>query len=173
VYRGDRSAVIRAKENALAKKTTHSRKAHVKAHVRPIKVPEIPQPGMVLLSKFNRKELDEFKKVIMSRRNDILDNLNGRDDTLKQTQKEASGDISGYTYHMADVATDNYDREFSLGIASNERQLLYEFDDALKKIEEKTYGRCEDCKSMITKTRLKAVPYTRHCLACQEKREKK
>lgn len=123
--------------------------------------------------KFNKKELEEFKNLIIGRRNEILEDLDDRDDTLKQTQKDASGDISGYTYHMADVATDNYDREFSLGIASNERQLLYELDDALKRIEEGVYGLCEDCKAMISKTRLKAIPYTRHCLTCQEKREKK
>ncbi|MDD4953790.1 MAG: TraR/DksA family transcriptional regulator, partial [Candidatus Omnitrophica bacterium] len=84
-----------------------------------------------------------------------------------------SGDISGYTYHMADVATDNYDREFSLGIASNERKMIYELDDALKKIDEGAFGICEDCKSPIAKNRLKAVPYARLCLKCQEKREKK
>jgi len=95
------------------------------------------------------------------------------EDTLKKSQKDASGDISGYTYHMADVATDNYDREFSLGLASNERKLLYELEDALKKIEEGTFGICEECKCSIAKTRLKAVPYARFCVKCQEKREKR
>jgi RNA polymerase-binding protein DksA len=130
----------------------------VEAAVQPVK------------SKWNRKELEEFRKRIVARKDDILDTL-GKDDTLKQTQKEASGDISGYTFHMADVATDNYDREFSLGLASNERELLYELVDALKRIEDGSYGLCEDCKGVITKTRLKAIPYTRHCLKCQEKRE--
>ena len=95
------------------------------------------------------------------------------EETLKKSQKDAAGDISGYTFHMADVATDTYDREFSLGIASNERQMLYELDDALKRIEEGSFGICEDCKNPIAKTRLKAVPHARLCLACQEKREKK
>ena len=74
---------------------------------------------------------------------------------------------------MADVATDTYDREFSLGLASNERKLIYEFDDALKRIEEGTFGVCEDCKSLIAKNRLKAVPYARLCVKCQEKKEKR
>jgi len=102
---------------------------------------------------------------------DDIDHIS--EDTLKKSQKDASGDISGYTFHMADVATDTYDREFSLGIASNERQLIYELDDALKRIEEGTFGACEDCKSLIAKTRLKAIPYARLCLSCQQKREKK
>jgi len=95
------------------------------------------------------------------------------DDTLKKSQKDAAGDISGYTYHMADVATDTYDREFSLGLASSERELLYELEDALKKIEEGSFGICEQCKSLITKTRLKAIPQARLCVKCQEKKEKR
>ena len=72
-----------------------------------------------------------------------------------------------------DVATDTYDREFSVGLASNERQSLYELSDALKKIEDGTYGFCESCKSLIAKNRLKAVPYARMCVKCQEKKEKR
>ena len=71
------------------------------------------------------------------------------------------------------VATDTYDREFSLGLASNDRELLYELDDAMKKIEEGTFGICEECKSVISQTRLKAVPYARLCVKCQEKKEKR
>ena len=124
--------------------------------------------------KLSKKELNEFKKLVLKRKEEILDEIKHiTEDTLKKSQKEASGDISGYTYHMADVATDTYDREFSLGLASNERKFIYELDDALKKIEDGTFGICEECKSPIAKTRLKAVPYARLCLKCQEKREKK
>lgn len=125
-------------------------------------------------AKFNKKELAEFKKVILKEKEKALDEIKHiSEDTLKKSQKDASGDISGYTYHMADVATDAYDREFSLGLASNERELLYEFEDALKRIEDGTFGACEDCKSLITKIRLKAVPYARLCVKCQEKKERR
>jgi RNA polymerase-binding protein DksA len=125
-------------------------------------------------NKLNKKELAEFRKIVLKRKEEILEEIKHiSEDTLKKSQKDASGDISGYTYHMADMATDTYDREFSLGLASNERKLLYELDDALKKIEDGTFGICEECKSLITKTRLKAVPYARLCVKCQEKREKK
>ena len=124
--------------------------------------------------KLNKKELNEFKKLVIKKKDAALDEIKHiSEDTLKKSQKEASGDISGYTYHMADVATDTYDREFSLGLASNERTFIYELDDALKKIEDGTYGVCEDCKAPISKTRLKAVPYARLCIKCQEKKEKK
>lgn len=124
--------------------------------------------------KLTKKELLEFKKLILKRKDEILDEIKHiSEDTLKKSQKEASGDISGYTYHMADVATDTYDREFSLGLASNERKVIYELDDSLKKIEEGTFGICEDCKNIIAKVRLKAVPYARLCVKCQEKKEKR
>lgn len=124
--------------------------------------------------KFSKKELTEFKKIILKRKEEALDDIKHiSDDTLKKSQKEASGDISGYTYHMADVATDSYDREFSLGIASDERKMIYELDDALKRIEDGTFGICEDCKSAIAKGRLKAVITARLCVKCKEKREKK
>ncbi len=124
-------------------------------------------------NKLNKKELGEYKKLINKRKDEIFDSLNRvSQDTLKKSQKDASGDISGYSYHMADVATDNYDREFSLGLASNERKFLYELDDALKRIEDGSFGICEECKSVLTKVRLKAIPYARLCLDCQQKREK-
>jgi RNA polymerase-binding protein DksA len=127
-----------------------------------------------LKKKFNKKELTDFRKFILKRKDEILDSINHiSEETLKKSQKDASGDISGYSYHMADVATDTYDREFSLGLASNDRELLYELDDAMKRIDEGTFGVCEDCKSVIAKTRLKVIPYARFCIKCQEKNEKK
>lgn len=125
-------------------------------------------------NKLNKKELTGFRKLILKKKEEILDEIRHiSEDTLKKSQKEASGDISGYSFHMADVATDTYDREFSLGLVTNERQVLYEIDDAFKRIDDGTYGICEDCASLIAKTRLKAVPYARLCVKCQEKKEKR
>lgn len=124
--------------------------------------------------KFSKKELADFKKIVLKKKEEVLADIKHiSEDTLKKSQKDASGDISGYTYHMADVATDTYDREFSMGIASDERKVIYELDDALKKIEDGAFGTCEDCKNLIAKNRLKAVPHARLCIKCQEKREKK
>lgn len=124
--------------------------------------------------KYSKKELLDFKKLILKRKEEVLERIKHiSEDTLRKSQKDASGDISGYTYHMADVATDTYDREFSLGLASCERDLLYELEDASKKIDEGTFGICEECKTLISKTRLKAVPHARLCIKCQEKKDKK
>jgi DnaK suppressor protein len=128
----------------------------------------------VLRKKLTKKELNDFKKLIIKSKDKALDEIKHiSEDTLKKSQKDAAGDISGYTYHMADVASDSYDREFSLGLASNERESLYELDDALKKIEDGTFGTCEECKSPISKTRLKAVPFAKLCVKCQERKEKR
>jgi len=125
-------------------------------------------------NKFSKQDLKDFKKIVLKKKEEILDELKHiSDDTLRKSQKEASGDISGYTYHMADVATDNYDREFSLGLASKERKTIYELDDALKRIEDGSFGICDDCKKSITKIRLKAIPSARLCIKCQQKKEKR
>jgi len=124
--------------------------------------------------KYIKKDLTAFKKIVLKKKEEVLDEIKHiSDDTLRKSQKEASGDISGYSYHMADVATDTYDREFSLSLASSGRELLYELDDALKRIDEGIFGICEGCDLVITKIRLKAVPSARFCIKCQEKEEKK
>jgi RNA polymerase-binding transcription factor DksA len=72
---------------------------------------------------------------------------------------------------MADVATDMYDREFNLGLASNERELLQRVDAALKRIEDGSYGICLKSKKPIPQARLKAIPYAEYTVAAQEELE--
>lgn len=125
-------------------------------------------------NKLSKKNLEHFRKLILKRKDELVEGIkHSLEETLKKSPREAAGDISGYALHMADLATDTYDREFSLGLASNERKLLYEIDEALKKIEEGSFGICEECKSPISVTRLKAIPYSRLCLKCQEAKEKR
>jgi RNA polymerase-binding protein DksA len=121
-----------------------------------------------------KADLSAFKKLILKKKEDIIDHIREiSEETVKKSQKDASGDISSYTYHMADVATDNYDREFSMGRVSEDREFLFELDDALKRIEDGSFGICEDCGALVSKTRLKAVPSARLCIKCQEKKDKK
>ncbi len=151
-----------------------SRKMNIKKESYRDPEPTRKKSGNSGKKKFNKKESAEFKKIILRKKEEILEGIKHiSDDTLKKSQKDAAGDISGYTYHMADVATDTYDREFSLGLASSGREILYELDDAMKKIEEGSFGICESCHSLIAKTRLKAVPSARLCVKCQEKKEKR
>jgi len=118
--------------------------------------------------KLGKRQLKEYREMLLKEKERITGEIQHiTKDTLNKSQRDASGDISGYTYHMADVATDSYDREFSLGLANNEREILYEINEALKKIEDGSYGNCLECAKSITKKRLKAVPYTKFCIKCQ------
>ena len=119
-------------------------------------------------------ELDKYKKLLLKKKEEILQAVKHiEQDTLSRSQREASGDLSGYSLHMADTATDSYDREFSLGLASNAQQILYEIDEALKRVKEKGFGNCLLCDKPIPKKRLKVIPYASLCIACQAKEEAK
>jgi RNA polymerase-binding transcription factor DksA len=72
---------------------------------------------------------------------------------------------------MADIGTDNYEQEFTLGLIQNEEATLHDIDEALAKIDEGTYGNCEGCEKKIPKARLKVVPHARLCVECQRKEE--
>ncbi|MCD6227945.1 MAG: TraR/DksA C4-type zinc finger protein [Candidatus Omnitrophica bacterium] len=123
--------------------------------------------------RFTKKELKVYQEKLFSLRDEIFSQMKDlSQDTLMKSQKDISGDISGYSIHMADVASDNYEREFNLGLVSNERKLLMEIDEALKRIEENNFGVCLYCNKPIAKKRLKAIPYARCCKKCQEKLEK-
>jgi RNA polymerase-binding transcription factor DksA len=93
---------------------------------------------------FTKKELKIYKEKLLNLKDDILNQIRDiSQNTLMKSQKDLSGDISGYTLHMADVASDNYERDFNLGIVSGEREVLLEIDEALKRIEDKSYGICK------------------------------
>lgn len=120
-----------------------------------------------------KKDFDEYKEKLFNLKDDVLAQIRDiSEDTLMKTQKDISGDISGYGLHMADVASDNYERDFNLGLVSNERKIVMAIDAALKRIENKEYGMCEHCKKPIAKSRLKAIPYAKYCKKCKEKLEK-
>jgi RNA polymerase-binding protein DksA len=122
----------------------------------------------------DKKETKIFKELLMKKKAEIVKGIQHiTNENLKKSQRDAAGDLSAYTLHMADVATDNYDREFSLSLADGEQKVLGRIEAALEKIETKTYGTCESCSKKISKVRLKAVPYAEFCVPCQEKREKK
>lgn len=121
---------------------------------------------------FSKKALKKFKGLLIRQREKIVGEVEHiANDTLKKSQRDASGDLSGYTFHMADMATDHYDREFSLGIATSEQKAIYEVDEALKRIEDGTYGVCAICDKPISISRLKAVPYAKYCISCKQKEE--
>ena len=122
-------------------------------------------------ARLEQKKLDGYKKILLDLKDSLVKDIKNMSKNPVREDGE-SGDVSGHVLHIADVATDMYDREFSLGLASNEREVLYKIETALKKIQDKSFGICIECKKTIPAARLKAIPYTETCLKCQEKLEK-
>lgn len=120
------------------------------------------------------KDFSKFKKKLEEIREQIAGDLSHIEgDALNRSQRDSTGDLSGYSFHMADMATDNFDREFNLELASKEQKGLNLVDHALRKIKEGTYGVCENCDKPIPVKRLQAVPYAPYCIKCQEEEEKR
>ena len=119
----------------------------------------------------NKRELLDYKALLLKHKQRLLEEIRHITKDAATSHKDASGGISTYTFHMADVASDHYERELSLNIATAEQQMMYAIDEALKRIEDKNYGHCLDCDKPIAGRRLKAVPYASLCIACQRARE--
>ena len=85
--------------------------------------------------------------------------------------RDASEEQPAFSLHMADAGTDTYDRDFALGIASSEQEVLYEIDQAIKRIRDGTYGSCELTGNPIEPERLKAIPWTRFSTAAEKELE--
>jgi len=129
------------------------------------------RPGAKSMAK---KDLKIYTELLLKEREKIGGVLSHiAENTLNKSQRESSGDLSGYSYHMADQASDDYDRDFSLGRASDEQNILYSIDEAIKRVEDGSYGNCLKCGKAISKKRLKALPYTEHCINCQKSDEGK
>jgi DnaK suppressor protein len=156
------------KVKRAAKRKTVKRAKAVKA----VKTQALPKK--VKIKRMPKKELNKYKALLVKEREKIgggIDHIT--QESLKTSQRDASGDLSGYSFHMADVASDNYEVEFSLGRASDEQNILYTIDEALKRVEDGTYGSCTQCGKQIPKKRLAALPHTELCIACQSKSESK
>ncbi|HUA64846.1 MAG TPA: TraR/DksA C4-type zinc finger protein [Alphaproteobacteria bacterium] len=100
---------------------------------------------------------------------DLRDQLRRQMDGLAQ---ESAQELAGYSLHMADSGTDNFDRDFALSLLSSDQDAIYEIEEALKRIEKKTYGVCELTGKQIPKARLEAIPWTRFTVEAQAQLEK-
>ena len=103
--------------------------------------------------------------MLLEKRRETLTSVNEMEqETLKKSRLDASGDLSSMPIHMADIGTDNYEQEFSLGLMDGERKLLLEIDNAMQRIENNVYGTCEATGKPIPKARLQAQPWARYCV---------
>jgi RNA polymerase-binding transcription factor DksA len=120
-----------------------------------------------MASVLKNDELEAFRKTLLglqSRLRGDLDQMT--DEALRRDQPDSSGNLSNVPLHMADIGTENYDQEFTLGLIENEQGTLELVNEALDRLERGKFGRCVECGEPISKPRLQALPYTRHCIQC-------
>ncbi|NIN01057.1 MAG: TraR/DksA family transcriptional regulator [candidate division Zixibacteria bacterium] len=119
-----------------------------------------------------KKDLERFEKLLLGKRAELLDELGLlKKSGLNSTVKDASGEISSYSTHMADQGTDSFEREKAFQLASKGGRFLHHIDEALRRIKDRTYGKCQECGRDISMARLEAVPHARFCIECKEKEE--
>ncbi len=112
-----------------------------------------------------KKDVEHFKELLLLKRRELLGDVTEiHNEALRKSRLDASGDLSSMPIHMADLGTDNYEQEFALGLMKGEQKLLREINEALDRIEQNTYGKCEGTGEPIPRARLEAQPWARYCV---------
>lgn len=119
------------------------------------------------LSAFTRKQ----KYRLLELKDSLMDSMTSTANDTLRTRAEGS-EASAFGMHQADAGTDAYDRDFALNLLSQEQDALYEIEEALKRIENGTYGICEMSGRKIPQARLEALPFARFTVECQQQVEK-
>ena len=114
-------------------------------------------------------DVDKFKKLLLGERSRLEKerHIALRDDT------ESGLELSDYDNHPADAASETFERTKNYALDENFRDIIESIDEALRKIEDGTYGLCDRCNQPISVERLKAIPYATLCIACQETVERR
>lgn len=123
-----------------------------------------PAAGIKLKKTYlSKAELKDFREMLVAKRRTLVGDLYGIEaEALRRNRQDGTGDLSNMPTHPADVGTDNYEQEFSLGLLESERQLLKEIDQALERIDNGTYGICQGTGQPIAKARLVARPWSKY-----------
>jgi DnaK suppressor protein len=109
-----------------------------------------------------KQDFDHFRHLLLEKRAELLGDVNSiESEALKKSRLDAAGDLSSMPIHMADLGTDNFEQEFSLGLMASERKLLSEINAALKRIDDGSFGICEGTGERIPRARLEANPWAR------------
>ena len=132
-----------------------------------------PGPKAPGLQRVTEKDLKELESALLAERARLMKEMGHLESTvLKVNPRDSAGDLSGYSFHMADAGTDAYEREKAFQFASTDARLLQDLDEALRRLYRGEYGICESCGSAIAKARLEAMPTARLCRDCKEKEER-
>jgi RNA polymerase-binding protein DksA len=118
-------------------------------------------------------DTDRFREALLEERGRVEAALQNLHEETAGTLSEDAGEETAYDNHLADTATETYDRELDYTLEENAEHLLAEIDAALKRIEEGTYGNCTNCGKQIPVERLEALPWATLCIDCQRDRERR
>jgi len=161
-----KKAVKKAAKKSVAKKKTASKKKTAKKSAR-------KKVSRKRKSRLTAAELAYFRELLVEKLKEIIGDVNHIElGALKTSRQDSAGDLSSMPIHMADIGSDNYEQEFSLSLMDSERKIVREIHEALKRIQDGTYGVCEGTGEPIPKIRLKGIPWTRYCLKFAELVEK-
>jgi RNA polymerase-binding transcription factor DksA len=120
-----------------------------------------------MASILKQDEIESFRQTLERLRSRLRGDLDQMtDEALRRNLVNGSGNLSNVPLHMADVGTENYDQEFTLGLIESEQVTLEMVNEALGRLEKGKFGLCVQCGESISRPRLQAIPYTRHCIAC-------
>ncbi len=153
------------KKKTTSKKTAVSRKPHGSATAAAI----LGRPAVVKVKKNGEVRVKAEWAKFYERLLELRDQLKRQMDGLA---RESAQEMAGYSLHMADSGTDNFDRDFALSLLSSDQDAVYEIEEALKRIEKNTYGVCELTGKPIPRSRLEAIPWTRFTVQAQAQLER-
>lgn len=164
---GKSAAASKPVKDAKAEKTLKPAKSKaLAARVRPAAAPSQPapeRPRIKLKTPLNKAQLKEFRDILLSKRRALVGDMNGiAAEALHANRQDGTGDLSNMPTHPADIGTDNYEQEFTLGLLESERVLLREINEALERIDNNTFGVCLGTGDPIDTARLKARPWAKY-----------
>ena len=118
-------------------------------------------------------DTDRFREVLLEERTRVEAAIQNLHDENPGTLSEDAGEETAYDNHLADTATETYDRELDYTLEENSEHVLADIDAALKRITEGTYGICTNCGEPIALERLEALPWATLCIDCKRDRERR
>jgi len=118
-------------------------------------------------------DVDRFREALVEERQRVTAAIENLHDDHRGSMAEESGEDAVFDNHLADTATETYDRELDYTLEENSEHVLADIDAALKRIETGTYGTCTSCGKDIGEERLEARPWATLCIGCQRERERR
>jgi RNA polymerase-binding protein DksA len=116
-------------------------------------------------------DTDRFRTILQEERGRVVAAIDNLHNEHPGSISDETGEDAVYDNHLADTATETYDRELDYSLEENSEHVLAEIDAALKRIDNGTYGQCTNCGNQIPEERLEARPYATLCIGCQRQRE--